>query len=125
MILSLDHLVLTVADLDATLDFYVRILGMKHTRFGERHAISFGAQKINLHEVGKEFTPRAAKATAGSGDLCFLIDGALDTAEIHLRTQGIPIEEGPVDRTGATGPIRSLYIRDPDQNLIELSVLRG
>ena len=123
MIRSLDHLVLTVADLDATLDFYVRILGMTHTRFNDRHAVSFGAQKINLHEVGKEFSPRAAHATAGSGDLCFLIDGTLDTAEIHLRTQGIRIEEGPVKRTGATGPIRSLYVRDPDQNLIELSVL--
>ena len=123
MIRSLDHLVLTVADLDATLDFYTRILGMKHTRFGERHAVSFGSQKINLHVVGKEFSPRAAHATAGSGDLCFLIDTKLEDTEAHLKSEGIEIEEGPVDRTGATGPIRSLYIRDPDHNLIELSVL--
>lgn len=122
MIRSLDHLVLTVADLDATLDFYTRILGMTHTRFGERHAVSFGVQKINLHVVGKEFSPRAAHATAGSGDLCFLIEGSLEDAEAHLRGQKIEIEEGPVERTGATGPIRSLYIRDPDANLIELSV---
>ena len=95
---------------------------MTHTPFGERHAVSFGSQKINLHVVGQEFSPRAAQATAGSGDLCFLIDGSLEGAEAHLAAQGIAIEEGPVDRTGATGPIRSLYVRDPDQNLIELSV---
>jgi len=123
MIRSLDHLVLTVADLDATLKFYVDALGMKHTPFGERHAVSFGTQKINLHVVGHEFSPRAAKATAGSGDLCFLIDGGLEDAEARLKEHGIEIEEGPVDRTGATGPLRSLYMRDPDQNLIELSVL--
>ena len=123
MIRSLDHLVLTVADLDATLDFYTRILGTAHTRFGERHAVSFGSQKINLHVVGKEFSPRAAHATAGSGDLCFLIEGKLEDAEAHLNAQDIAIEEGPVERTGATGPLRSLYIRDPDNNLIELSVL--
>lgn len=123
MIRSLDHLVLTVTDLDATLDFYTRVLGMEHTRFGERHAVSFGSQKINLHEVGREFSPRAAQATAGSGDLCFLIEGSLTDAQAHLTEHDIEIEEGPVDRTGATGPIRSLYIRDPDNNLIELSVL--
>jgi len=123
MIRSLDHLVLTVADLQATLAFYVDVLGMKHTPFGERHAVSFGSQKINLHVVGREFSPRAANATAGSGDLCFLIDSSLEEAEAQLRKHGIPIEEGPIARTGATGPIRSLYIRDPDDNLIELSVL--
>lgn len=119
---SLDHLVLTVTDLSATLDFYVNGLGMTHTRFGGRHAISFGQQKINLHVVGKEFSPRADKATAGSGDLCFLIEGTLDAAAAHLKTRNIEIEQGPVGRTGATGPIDSLYIRDPDHNLIELSV---
>jgi len=122
MIRSLDHLVLTVANLEATLDFYTRVLGMAHTRFGKRHAVSFGTQKINLHVVGKEFSPRAANATAGSGDLCFLIEGSLENAEAQLIAQDVVIEEGPVDRTGATGPIRSLYIRDPDNNLIELSV---
>lgn len=120
---SLDHLVLTVMDLSATLDFYVNVLGMAHTRFGERHAVSFGKQKINLHVVGKEFSPRADKATAGSGDLCFLIEGTLEDATAQLKAHNIGIEQGPIERTGATGPIRSLYIRDPDHNLIELSVL--
>lgn len=122
MINSLDHLVLTIANLDATLAFYVDALGMTHTRFGERHAVSFGSQKINLHVVGQEFSPRAANASAGSGDLCFLIEGSLKDAEARLRAKGISIEDGPVKRTGATGPLRSLYIRDPDGNLIELSV---
>ena len=125
MISSLDHLVLTVVNLEATLGFYVDVLGMTHTRFGDRHAVSFGTQKINLHIVGNEFSPRAAHATAGSGDLCFLLEENLDEAEARLRSKGIIIEEGPVSRTGATGPLRSLYIRDPDQNLIELSVLEG
>lgn len=125
MIRSLDHLVLTVADLDATLAFYVDALGMEHVTFGGRHAVGFGTQKINLHVVGKEFSPRAAKAAAGSGDLCFLIEGSLDAAAERLARHGIGIEEGPVDRTGATGPLRSLYIRDPDENLIELSISVG
>ena len=119
---SLDHLVLTVADLDATLNFYVATLGMNHIQFGKRHAIRFGDQKVNLHVAGEEFEPKSAHPTPGSGDLCFIIDGSLDEAEAHLRASGILIEEGPVDRTGATGPLRSLYLRDPDQNLIELSV---
>ena len=123
MIRSLDHLVLTVTNLDAALDFYVRILGMEHISFGERHAVSFGAQKINLHVAGAEFEPKSARPTPGSGDLCFLIDGTLDAAETRLGAHGIGIEEGPVRRTGATGAIHSLYIRDPDQNLIELSIL--
>lgn len=123
MIRSLDHLVLTVKDLDATLDFYVRILGMTHTPFGERHAVRFGNQKINLHVAGKEFEPRSAAPTPGSGDLCFLIEETLEEAEALLRANRVDIEQGPVDRTGATGPLRSLYIRDPDQNLIELSEL--
>jgi len=122
MIRSLDHLVLTVADLEATLGFYTGILGMTHVRFGERHAVKFGSQKINLHEIGNEFSPRAAHAKAGSGDLCFLINGTLENMQDHLSKNGINIEEGPVERTGATGPLRSLYIRDPDNNLIELSV---
>jgi len=122
MIRSLDHLVLTVADLEATLRFYVDVLGMKHSPFGDRHAVSFGEQKINLHVVGHEFTPRAANATAGSGDLCFLIDSSLADAERRLRAHGVDVEEGPVDRTGAIGPLRSLYVRDPDDNLIELSL---
>ena len=122
MIRSLDHLVLTVADLDATLEFYTGTLGMRHVQFGERHAVGFGAQKINLHIAGHELSPRALRATAGSGDLCFLIDVSLSEAEARLRANKVDIEEGPVPRTGATGPIHSLYVRDPDGNLIELSV---
>lgn len=123
MIRSLDHLVLTVINLEAALDFYARILGMEHVVFGERHAVSFGTQKINLHVAGSEFEPKSARPTPGSGDLCFLIDGSLNDAEAKLKAEGIVIEEGPVRRTGATRPLHSLYIRDPDQNLIELSVL--
>ena len=122
MIRSLDHLVITVVDLEAALDFYVRTLGMEHVVFGERHAVSFGNQKINLHIAGSEFEPKSGRPTPGSGDLCFLIDGSLADAEAKLTANGIAIEEGPVHRTGAVGPIQSLYIRDPDQNLIELSV---
>lgn len=118
----LDHLVLTVASIDDTCEFYMRVLGMEVSRFGEgRIALKFGSQKINLHEVGKEFTPRAARATAGSGDLCLISATALDAAIQHLNSCGVSIIEGPVEKTGATGPIRSVYFRDPDGNLIEVS----
>ena len=123
MIASLDHLVLTVADIDATVAFYRDVLGMRKIAFGEgRLALAYGAQKINLHRVGQEFEPKSARPTPGSADLCFLLDVSLDTARGRLRKAGIAVEEGPVDRTGATGPIRSLYVRDPDGNLIELSI---
>ena len=122
MIRSLDHLVLTVRDLDKTVAFYAA-LGMEKTVFGEgRVALSFGAQKINLHVAGKEFEPKARTPKPGSADLCFLIEGPLDRAIAVLADLGIPIEDGPVARTGATGPIMSVYCRDPDENLIELSV---
>ena len=118
----LDHLVLTVASIDDTCSFYERVLGMEVTRFGEgRTALKFGRQKINLHEVGGEFTPRAARATAGSGDLCLISATALGDVIEHLQSCGVSIIEGPVDKTGATGPIRSVYFRDPDGNLIEVS----
>ena len=118
----LDHLVLTVASIADTCEFYERVLGMEVTRFGEgRTALKFGRQKINLHEVGREFTPRAARATAGSGDLCLISATALDDVIEHLQSCGVSIIEGPVDKTGATGPIRSVYFRDPDGNLIEVS----
>ncbi len=123
MIASLDHLVLTVADPDATVSFYCGILGMEKVSFGEgRLALAFGTQKINLHRAGHEFEPKSACPTPGSGDLCFLLDCSLAAAQARLHDAGIAIEDGPVARTGATGPIRSLYIRDPDANLIELSV---
>lgn len=118
----LDHLVLTVADIDATVDFYTRVLGMHRVTFGEgRRALAFGNHKINLHQVGREFEPKAERPTSGSADLCFLIATPLDEAIAHLEAQGVSIIEGPVQRTGATGLIRSVYLRDPDQNLIELS----
>jgi len=123
VIASLDHLVLTVADIDATVVFYRDVLGMEAVTFGDgRTALAYGSQKINLHRAGQEFEPKSARPTPGSADLCFLLDVPLDTARGRLREAGIPVEEGPVARTGATGPLRSLYIRDPDGNLIELSV---
>ncbi|WP_433505562.1 VOC family protein [Pseudonocardia halophobica] len=118
----LDHFVLTVADLDATIDFYTRVLGMEEVTFKGRKALAFGRSKINLHEAGHSFTPYADKPTPGSADVCLILDGSLDDAVADLEAAGVPIEEGPVDRTGATGPIRSVYIRDPDRNLVELSV---
>lgn len=118
----LDHLVLTVADIEATVDFYTRVLGMQLVTFGEgRKALTFGNQKINLHQAGREFEPKAERPTPGSEDLCFIVATPLDRVIAHLETQGVSIIEGPVQRTGATGPIRSVYVRDPDLNLIELS----
>lgn len=119
----LDHLVLTVADIDAAIWFYTRVLGMEAVTFGAgRRALAFGASKINLHEAGREFDPKAAHPTPGSADLCLITANPLDEIIADLEHHGVPIEEGPVSRTGATGPIRSVYIRDPDHNLIELSV---
>jgi catechol 2,3-dioxygenase-like lactoylglutathione lyase family enzyme len=119
----LDHLVLTVADVDATVDFYQRALGMTPVTFGAgRRALAFGEQKINLHQAGAEFEPKALRPTPGSADLCFVTSTDLDDVERQLREAGVEIEEGPVDRTGALGPIRSLYFRDPDLNLLEVSV---
>jgi len=118
----LDHLVLTVADLDVTTDFYTRVLGMQPVTFGEgRKALAFGRQKINLHQAGREFEPKAERPTPGSADLCFIVATPLEAVIAHLEQQGVAILEGPVQRTGAIGPIRSVYLRDPDLNLIELS----
>ena len=122
----LDHLVLTVADIAATCAFYERALGMRAVTFGEgrsegRTALAFGTQKINLHQRDKEFEPKAARPTPGSADLCFILATPLDEAMGHLREQGVAVELGPVRRTGALGPIESVYLRDPDGNLIELS----
>lgn len=118
----LDHLVLTVRDVDATCSFYVRVLGMQLVTFGEaRKALAFGRQKINLHQAGREFEPKAALPTPGSADLCLITDVPLDEVIAHLTACGVAVVEGPVMRTGATGPIRSVYFRDPDGNLIEVS----
>ena len=120
---SIDHFVLTVASIRATCDFYARVLGFRVETFGAegRTALTFGEQKINLHEVGREFTPRARVATEGSGDFCLLTETPIEDVVAHLREAGVAIEEGPVRKTGATGPLNSVYFRDPDGNLVEVS----
>ena len=119
---QLDHLVLTVKDVDATCAFYTRVMGMEVVTFAAgRRALAFGRQKINLHQAGKEFEPKAAHPTPGSADLCFITEMPLEAAMAHVRATGVSIIEGPVQRTGATGPIESFYFRDPDLNLIEVA----
>ncbi|MDH5517237.1 MAG: VOC family protein [Gammaproteobacteria bacterium] len=119
---SLDHLVLTVKDLDISIDFYCNRLAMQHIRFADkRHAIAFGEQKINLHQADKIFLPAAGTPTMGSADLCFIVSTPMPQIIEHLNAAGITIIAGPVERSGAQGKIISVYIRDPDQNLLELS----
>ncbi|MFG0587249.1 VOC family protein [Acinetobacter sp. YQ_14] len=118
----LDHLVLTVADIETTCQFYQSALNFEVITFAEnRKTLQFGTQKINLHQAGKEFEPKALKPTAGSADLCFIAETPLDQVIAHLQAQNIDIVEGPIERTGAMGKILSVYLRDPDQNLIEIS----
>jgi catechol 2,3-dioxygenase-like lactoylglutathione lyase family enzyme len=118
-----DHIVLTVADLGKTITFYTEVLGMDLVMFGEgRKALTFGRNKINLHQADNPFSPHAASPFPGSQDFCLIVDGSLDDVVEDLTRAGVAIEEGPVDRTGATGTIRSVYVRDPDQNLVELGV---
>jgi catechol 2,3-dioxygenase-like lactoylglutathione lyase family enzyme len=118
----IDHLVFTVKDIRVTCDFYQKVLGMEVVTFkGDRKALSFGNQKINLHEKGKEFEPKAQEPTPGSVDLCLITSIPLTEAQRHIESCGVKIIEGPIARTGATGPINSIYFRDPDMNLIEVS----
>lgn len=118
----LDHLVLTVTDMEKTCEFYSTALGMKVVTFGSgRKALQFGGQKINLHLHGQEFEPKAHRPAPGTADLCFITEVPLTQVVSHLQALGIDIEEGPVERTGALGPITSIYIRDPDLNLIEIA----
>jgi catechol 2,3-dioxygenase-like lactoylglutathione lyase family enzyme len=122
MIDRFDHIVLTVANLEKTRAFYCNVLGMDFEVFGEgRQALTFGRSKINLHIQGREFEPKANLAKPGTADLCFILSGSLTDMINRLNTAGIPILEGPVSRTGATGTLTSVYVRDPDLNLIELS----
>lgn len=123
---GLDHLVLTVASLEASCRFYEDVLGMGAERFegsdgSERRALRFGVQKINLHEAGAEFVPHARAPTPGSADLCFLTDRPLEDWMAHLRACGVALREGPVTRMGARGEMHSLYVDDPDGNLVEIS----
>ena len=118
----IDHFVLTVADVDATCAFYERVLGMRVITFGRgRKALQVGDQKINLHQLGKEIEPKAANPMSGSADFCLITTNPLVQALAHIRACGVAVEDGPVPRTGALGPIRSVYCRDPDGNLIEVS----
>ena len=124
MITSIDHFVLTCADVDATIDFYVRVLGMTAESFGAgRRALSFGNQKINLHQAGAEFEPRARLATPGSADFCLLSEVPVAEIAEHLAAEGVEVIEGPVEKTGAAGALLSIYFRDPDGNLVEVSNL--
>ena len=118
----IDHIVLTVQDIDKTVEFYTNILGMNMVEFNQgRKALTFGNQKINLHQKGKEFEPKAYIPTCGSIDLCFITSTKIDQVKEELKDKGIEIIQGIVERTGAIGKIQSIYIRDPDKNLIELS----
>ncbi|XP_010752901.3 glyoxalase domain-containing protein 5 [Larimichthys crocea] len=118
----LDHLVLTVKSVPDTVNFYTSVLGMEVITFkGNRKALGFGQQKFNLHQLGQEFEPKAKCPTSGSADLCLITKTPLATVAAHLKVCGVEIEEGPVERSGAVGAITSLYFRDPDHNLIEVS----
>jgi catechol 2,3-dioxygenase-like lactoylglutathione lyase family enzyme len=121
-ILRLDHIVLTVADIELSCRFYERVMGMQVVTFaGGRKALAFGEQKINLHQRGKEFEPKAHAPTPGSADLCFITATPVTDVLVHLKACGVAVLEGPVARTGAVGPITSVYFRDPDHNLIEVA----
>jgi catechol 2,3-dioxygenase-like lactoylglutathione lyase family enzyme len=118
----IDHLVLTVAHIERAVSFYTEVLGMEAVTFGDgRRALAFGEQKINLHQAGREFDPKAALPTPGSADLCLITDASAEEIEAWLRGHDVEIEEGPVTRTGARGSITSFYVRDPDRNLIEVA----
>jgi catechol 2,3-dioxygenase-like lactoylglutathione lyase family enzyme len=118
----IDHIVITAHDVDRTLDFYSKVLGMEPITFaGGRRGLAFGRQKINLHQAGREFEPKALKPVPGSIDLCFITETPLADVIGHLESHGVAIAQGPVEKTGALGPMMSVYFRDPDGNLVEVS----
>lgn len=118
----IDHIVLTVFDIDRTIDFYSRVLGMEPVTFaGGRRALSFGRQKLNLHQAGREFEPKALKPGPGAIDLCFIAATPLEQVIASLKDADVAIIQGPVAKTGALGPMQSVYFRDPDGNLVEVS----
>lgn len=119
---GLDHVVLTVRNLRVTLAWYERVFGLEPVAFGEgRHLLRFGSQALKLHEAGREFLPHAERPTPGSADLCFMTDVPLTVVLEHLAACGVTIEEGPTERMGGGGPIRSVYVRDPDGNMVEVA----
>jgi catechol 2,3-dioxygenase-like lactoylglutathione lyase family enzyme len=121
-VLRIDHVVLTVRDVERTLSFYERALGMRPVTFGEgRRALAFGDQKLNLHQAGREFEPKARTPTTGSVDVCFTTDIPLADVVLHLARVGVALELGPVDKAGARKALRSIYFRDPDGNLVEVA----
>jgi len=121
----IDHLVLTVKDIEATCRFYAKVLGMEVVTFGGRRtALAFGSQRINLHQAGRELAPKAHRPTPGSADLCFLVGASLENLLAHVQRCGVEIILGPVQRTGAAGELESVYFRDPDLNLIEVATLK-
>ncbi|HSW82568.1 MAG TPA: VOC family protein [Usitatibacter sp.] len=118
----IDHIVITAFDVERTLDFYSKVMGMEPITFaGGRRGLAFGKQKINLHQSGREFEPKALKPMPGSMDLCFITETPLAEVISHLKSHGVAIAQGPVEKTGAQGPMMSVYFRDPDGNLIEVS----
>ena len=118
----IDHVVLTAFDVDRTIDFYTRVMGMEAITFaGGRRGLAFGRQKINLHQAGREYEPKALKPTPGSLDLCFITGTPLEQVIARLKENGVVVADGPVQKTGALGPMMSVYFRDPDGNLIEVS----
>jgi catechol 2,3-dioxygenase-like lactoylglutathione lyase family enzyme len=118
----IDHVVITAFDVERSIDFYARVLGMEPITFaGGRRGLAFGRQKINLHQSGREFDPKALKPTPGSLDVCFITETPMDDVIAQLKAAGVVIAEGPVPKTGALGPMSSVYFRDPDGNLIEVS----
>jgi catechol 2,3-dioxygenase-like lactoylglutathione lyase family enzyme len=122
----IDHVVLTVADIEKTCEFYSRVLNMEVVTFGEnRRALRFGRQKFNLHEKGKELRLRAKTAMPGAVDICLITESPIEEVVSHLRSAGVSLEEGPVEKTGAIGPMLSVYFRDLDGNLIEVSRYNG